>query len=68
MTALAAQVLAMGQQPGGAGTLEGQPWVDKGRRSTVVIHEERLKVETEEGRNKTTLRLTDRQITEQQQQ
>lgn len=50
MTALAAQVLAVGQQPGGAGTLEGQPRVDEGRGSTVVIHEERLRVETEEGR------------------
>lgn len=54
MTALAAQVLAVGQQPGGAGTLEGQPRVDEGRGSTVVIHEERLRIETEEGREKKT--------------
>lgn len=43
MAALAAQVLAVGQQPGGAGTLEGQPRVDEGRGATVVIHKERLR-------------------------
>lgn len=47
MAALAAQVLAVGQQPGGARALEGQPRVDEGRRATVVIHEERLRIEME---------------------
>ena len=47
MAALAAQVLAVGQQPGGARALEGQPGVDEGRGATVVIHEERLRIEME---------------------
>lgn len=45
MAALAAQVLAVGQQPGGARTLEGQPRVNEGRGATVVIHKERLRIE-----------------------
>lgn len=45
VAALAAQMLAVGQQPGGARTLEGQPRVDEGRGATVMIHEERLRVE-----------------------
>lgn len=47
VAALAAQVLAVGQQPGGARALEGQPRVDEGRGATVVIHEERLRIEME---------------------
>lgn len=43
VAALAAQVLAMGQQAGGTGALEGQPRVDEGRGTTVVIHKERLR-------------------------
>lgn len=49
VAALAAQVLAMGQQAGGTGALEGQPRVDEGRGTTVVIHKERLR---EGGRKK----------------
>lgn len=45
VAALAAQVLAVGQQPGGAGTLEGEPWVNEGRGATVVIHKEGLRIE-----------------------
>lgn len=45
VAALAAQVLAVGQQPGGARTLEGQPWVNEGRGATVVIHKEGLRIE-----------------------
>ncbi len=43
VAALAAQVLPVGQQPGGARTLEGQPRVNEGRGATVVIHKERLR-------------------------
>lgn len=43
VAALAAQVLAVGQQPGGARTLEGQPRVNEGRGAAVVIHKERLR-------------------------
>lgn len=42
---LAAQVLAVCQQPSGARTLEGEPRVNEGRGTAVVIHEERLRVE-----------------------
>ncbi len=45
VAALAAQVLAVGQQPGGARTLERQPWVNEGRGATVVIHKEGLRIE-----------------------
>lgn len=45
VAALAAQMLAVGQQPGRARTLEGQPWVNEGRGATVVIHKERLEIE-----------------------
>lgn len=45
VAALAAQVLAMGQQAGGTGALQGQPGVDEGRGTTVVIHKERLRRE-----------------------
>lgn len=45
VAALTAQMLAVGQQPGGARTLERQPWVNEGRGATVVIHEERLRIE-----------------------
>lgn len=45
MAALAAQVLAVCQQPGGARTLEGKPRVNEGRGTAVVIHKERLRVE-----------------------
>lgn len=45
VAALAAQVLAVGQQPGRARTLEGQPWIDEGRGATVVIHKEGLRIE-----------------------
>lgn len=47
VAALAAQVLAMRQQAGGTGALQGQPWVDEGRGTTIVIHKERLRRETE---------------------
>lgn len=43
VAALAAQVLAMDQQAGGTGALQGQPRVDEGRGTTVVIHKERLR-------------------------
>jgi len=45
VAALAAQVLAVGQQPGGARALEREPRVDEGRGATVVIHEEGLRIE-----------------------
>lgn len=45
VAALAAQMLAMGQQPGRAGALEGQPGINEGRGATVVIHKEGLKNE-----------------------
>lgn len=50
VAALAAQVLAMGQQAGGTGTLQGQPRVDEGRGTTIVIHKERLGGEMEKPR------------------
>lgn len=48
VAALAAQVLPVGQQAGGAGALEGQPRVDEGRGAAVVVHKERLTEEIEE--------------------
>lgn len=45
VAALAAQVLAVGQQPSGARTLEGEPGVNEGRRATVVVHKEGLRIE-----------------------
>lgn len=42
MAALAGQVLAVGEDAGGPGALEGQPGVDEGGGATVMVHEERL--------------------------
>lgn len=42
VAALAAEVLAVGQQTSGACTLEGEPRVDEGRGTTIVIHKEGL--------------------------
>lgn len=46
VTALATQMLAMGQQPSGAGALEGETRVNEGCGATVVIHKERLQEES----------------------
>ncbi len=51
VASLAAQVLSVGQQPGGARTLERQPGVDEGRGATVVIHKERLEEDGDEKKN-----------------
>lgn len=51
VAALAAQVLPVGQQAGGARALEGQPRVDEGRGAAVVVHKERLREETAEARS-----------------
>lgn len=42
---LAAKMLAMGQQPSGPRALEGQPGINEGCGTTVVIHKERLMIE-----------------------
>lgn len=47
VAALAAQMLAVSQQPCRARTLEGQPWVNEGRGATVVIHKEGLGIKTQ---------------------
>lgn len=42
MTALAGQVLAVSQDAGGSCALEGQPGVDEGGCSAVMVHKEWL--------------------------
>lgn len=43
VAALAAQVLAVGQQTTGPDALQGQPGVDEGGGAAVVVHKERLR-------------------------
>lgn len=44
VAALAAQMLAVGEQTAGSGALHGQTRVDKSGGTTVMVHVERLKV------------------------
>lgn len=46
MAALAGQVLAVGQEGSGPRALEGQPGVDEGGGTAVMVHEERLHLHT----------------------
>lgn len=46
MAALAAQVLAVGEQAAGPGALQRQPRVYEGGGAAVVVHEKRLEKQT----------------------
>lgn len=45
MAPLPAEVLAVGQKAAGAGALQGQPWVDEGCRTAIMVHEEWLRAQ-----------------------
>lgn len=43
VAALAAEVLAVGEDAAGSGTLQWQSWVYEGGRPAVMVHKERLR-------------------------
>ena len=57
MAALAGQVLAVSQDAGGSGALQGQPGVDEAGGAAVMIHKERLRVYTTQEMSSITLHV-----------